>query len=47
MPLTQEQHEKRLDDPALCELLPVRDYLDDVVVRTNGALEALVTLVAL
>lgn len=40
MPLTQEQHEKQLDDPALCELLPVRDYLDDVVVRTNGALVA-------
>src|SRR6266567_8151378 len=37
MPLTMEQHEKKLRDPALCELLPVRDYLDNVVVRTNGA----------
>src|SRR5215467_10145027 len=40
MPLTQEQHDKRLDDPALCEQLPVRDYLDSVVVRTNGAFVA-------
>src|SRR5215472_6008063 len=40
MPITWEQHEKRLDDPALCELLPVRDYLDNVVVRTSGALVA-------
>lgn len=40
MPLTQEQHEKRLDDAALCEQLPVRDYLDNVMVRTNGALAA-------
>ena len=40
MPLTQEQREKQLDDPALCEQLPVRDYLDNVMVRTNGALVA-------
>jgi hypothetical protein len=40
MPLTQEQREKRLDDPALCEQLPVRDYLDNVMVRTSGALVA-------
>lgn len=40
MPLTLEQHEKKLHDPALCELLPVRDYLDNVVVRTNGAFVA-------
>ena len=25
---TREQHEKKLDDPALCEQLPVRDYLE-------------------
>jgi hypothetical protein len=36
VPLTLEQHEKTLHDPALSELLPVRDYLDNVVVRTNG-----------
>jgi type IV secretory pathway VirB4 component len=40
MPLTQEQFEKKLDDPSLSEQLPVRDYLDNVMVRTNGALVA-------
>jgi hypothetical protein len=40
MPVTWKQHEKQLDDPALCELLPVRDYLDNVLIRTSGALVA-------
>src|SRR6266576_5160119 len=40
MPLTVEQHDKKLHDPALCELLPVRDYLDNVEVRTNGSFVA-------
>src|SRR6266852_1988532 len=40
MPLTMSEHEKSLMSPALCEQLPVRDYLDNVVVRTNGALVA-------
>ena len=40
MPLTLDKHEQKLFDPALCELLPVRDYLDNVVVRTNGAFVA-------
>jgi hypothetical protein len=40
VPLTLEQHERKLQDPALCEQLPVRDYLDNVVVRTNGAFVA-------
>jgi type IV secretory pathway VirB4 component len=40
LPLTEQQHERVLDDPALCEQLPVRDYLDNVMVRTNGALVA-------
>ena len=40
MPLTLEQHERKLQDPALCEQLPVRDYLDNLVVRTNGAFVA-------
>ena len=40
MPLTLEKHEQKLQDPALCEQLPVRDYLDNVVVRTNGAFVA-------
>jgi hypothetical protein len=40
VPLTVEQHERKLDDPALCEQLPVRDYLDKIVVRTNGSFVA-------
>src|SRR5215469_5775143 len=40
MPLTLEQHEKKLRNPALCEQLPVRDYLDSIVVRTNGSFVA-------
>ncbi len=40
VPLTLEQHERKLHDPALCEQLPVRDYLDNIVVRTNGAFVA-------
>ena len=40
MLLTVEQHERKLHDRALCEQLPVRDYLDNVVVRTNGAFVA-------
>ena len=40
MPLTRTQFERELKEPALCEQLPVRDYVDSVVVRTNGALVA-------
>lgn len=40
MPVTLEQYEKRLEDPAVCELLPVRDYIDGMLVRTNGSLVA-------
>jgi hypothetical protein len=40
MPETIEQHEKSLDDPSVCELLPVRDYLDGIMVRTSGAFVA-------
>src|SRR3954470_15069946 len=40
MPLTLTQHEKSLQDPAICELLPVRDYLDNVMVRIDGSLVA-------
>jgi hypothetical protein len=36
MPLTFEQHEKSLENPPLCELLPIRDYLENVMVRTDG-----------
>src|SRR5579872_3690860 len=38
--MTLAQHERKLHDPALCEQLPVRDYLDNIVVRTNGAFVA-------
>ena len=40
MPLTMRQHEADLHQPAFCELLPIRDYLDNVIVRSNGALVA-------
>ena len=40
MPLTIEQHEKSVEEPAICELLPVRDYLDNVMVRSDGAFVA-------
>ncbi len=40
MPTTIEQHERSLHQPAFCELLPVRDILHDVVVRTTGAFVA-------
>jgi len=38
------QHERSLIDPAVAELLPVRDYLDKVMVQTNGSLVAGYTL---
>jgi len=40
VPLTLDQQEKTVREPSLCEQLPVRDYLDDVVVRTNGSFVA-------
>ncbi len=42
MPLTYEEHEKRLKVPAVCELLPLRDLPDgdNIMVRTNGAFVA-------
>jgi hypothetical protein len=40
MPMTVEQYEKKLDEPVLCEQLPVRDFLNNVMVRTNGAFVA-------
>ena len=47
MPITLAQHDKNLQEPALCELLPVRDYLDNVVVRTNGSFVAGYELIGL
>jgi hypothetical protein len=40
VPLTIAQHERHLDDPPVCELLPIRDYLDNIMVRTDGSLVA-------
>lgn len=40
MPTTIEQHERSIHQPAFCELLPVRDILHDVIVRTTGAFVA-------
>lgn len=33
---TTAQQERSLQDPAVCELLKVRDFLDNVMVRTDG-----------
>lgn len=40
MPLTLREYENSMHQPAFCELLPVRDFLDGVMVRTNGAFVA-------
>ena len=40
MPTTWTQHEKSLSEPGLCELLPIRDFLDKVMVRLPGELVA-------
>ena len=36
MPITRAQHECSLEDPAVCELLKIRDFLDNIMVRTDG-----------
>ncbi len=46
MPMTIEQHRASLHQPAFSELLPVRDILNDVIIRTTGALVAGYELVA-
>ncbi|MBV8810311.1 MAG: hypothetical protein JO033_16705 [Acidobacteriaceae bacterium] len=40
MPVTMRQHEASLHQPAFCELLPIRDFIDNVIVRSNGAFVA-------
>ena len=40
MPMTIDQHRASLHQPAFSELLPVRDILNDVIIRTTGALVA-------
>ncbi len=37
MPTTQAEHKRSLENPAMCELLPIRDALDNVIVRTDGS----------
>ena len=39
-PLTTKKHAEEMRKPALCELLPVREYLDGVMVQVDGSLVA-------
>src|ERR1700745_33405 len=40
MPKTIAEQQKELDHPAMCDLLPVRDFLDNVMVRDDGSFVA-------
>lgn len=42
MPVTQAEHDRRLNAPAVCKLLPLRDLPmdDNIMVRTSGAFVA-------
>jgi hypothetical protein len=40
MPLTIAKHSESLRKRALCELLPVREYLDGIMVQVDGSLAA-------
>jgi hypothetical protein len=40
MPKTREQHKKEITNPAVCDLFPVRDFLDNVMVRDDGSFVA-------
>lgn len=39
-PVTFEKRNEELRRPALCELLPVREYLDGIMVQTDGSMVA-------
>ena len=39
-PVTLEKRNEELRRPALCELLPVREYLDGIMVQTDGSMVA-------
>ena len=41
-PLTTKKHADEMRKPALCELLPVREYLDGVMVQVDGSLVTVV-----
>jgi type IV secretory pathway VirB4 component len=38
--MTMGEHEASLHQPAFCELLPIRDFLDGVIVRSDGGFVA-------
>ena len=38
MPISRAKHEEALRKPALCELLPVREYVDGIMVQLDGSL---------
>ena len=40
MPITTSEHKKALRKPPLCELLPIREYLDGVAVQMDGSFVA-------
>ena len=40
MKARDRRRDRELEEPAVCDLLPVRDYLDSLMVRTSGALVA-------
>lgn len=40
MPLTLKKWEQSLHSPAMCSLLPVRDLLNNVIIRTSGSFVA-------
>jgi type IV secretory pathway VirB4 component len=40
MPKTTAQRQSELQNPAFCELLPVRDFLDNVMIREDGSFVA-------
>ncbi len=40
MPKTTEQKNKEITRPSFCELLPVRDFLDNVMIRDDGSFVA-------
>src|SRR5664280_3412639 len=37
LPKTTEERLKEITRPAVCDLLPVRDFLDDVMIRSDGS----------
>jgi hypothetical protein len=37
LPKTTEERLKEITRPAVCDLLPVRDFLDDVMIRADGS----------